>query len=109
MCLNFNPETYGVYNPIHGIVNNSNADTVRVIVPIHVFFHNENAFLTLLICFERFMVIVFPMKSKTWCSKQRTLIYIGVPILLGLVNLTIIEVTTFIGVTGYDFKFWVIL
>ena len=30
----------------------------------------------MLVCVERFVFVVYPFKSKIWCSKKRTLIYI---------------------------------
>ena len=44
--------------------------------PIYKFSFNGNASMTVLICLERFIFIVYPLKSKIWCSKKRTLLYI---------------------------------
>ena len=34
--------------------------------------------MTVLVCVERFVFVLYPFKSKIWCSKKRTLIYICV-------------------------------
>ena len=44
--------------------------------PIYMFAFTGNASMTLLVCVERFIFVVYPFKSKIWCSKQRTLLYI---------------------------------
>ena len=41
--------------------------------------------LTVLICVERFAMIMYPEKSKIWCSKQKTIIYICVASLTSLI------------------------
>ena len=46
--------------------------------PIYMFAFTGNASMTLLVCVERFIFVVYPFKSKIWCSKKRTLLYICV-------------------------------
>ena len=46
--------------------------------PIYKFAFTGNAYMTVLVCVERFVFVVYPFKSKIWCSKKRTLIYICV-------------------------------
>ena len=47
-----------------------------ITAPIFVFSCAGNGLLTVLICIERFVMIMYPEKSKIWCSKQKTIIYI---------------------------------
>ena len=44
--------------------------------PIYMFAFTGNASMTLLVCVERFIFVMYPFKSKIWCSKKRTLLYI---------------------------------
>ena len=47
-----------------------------ITAPIFTFSFAGNGLLTVLICIERFVMIMYPEKSKIWCSKQKTIIYI---------------------------------
>ena len=47
-----------------------------ITAPIFTFSCAGNDLLTVLICIERFIMIMYPEKSKIWCSKQKTIIYI---------------------------------
>ena len=47
-----------------------------ITAPIFTFSCAGNGLLTVLICIERFIMIMYPEKSNIWCSKQRTIIYI---------------------------------
>ena len=47
-----------------------------ITAPIFTFSCAGNGLLTVLICIERFVMIMYPEKSKIWCSKQKTIIYI---------------------------------
>ena len=51
---------------------------VPITWPIYMFAFTGNATMTLLVCVERFIFVVYPFKSKIWCSKKRTLLYICV-------------------------------
>ena len=52
--------------------------------PIHAFAFGCNGSLTVLIFIERFVMVMYPEKSKIWCSKQKTIIYICVASLTSL-------------------------
>ena len=62
----------GTVNPM----DIANAVYWPVTWPIYSFAFTGNAFMTVLICMERFIFVVYPLKSKIWCSKKRTLNYI---------------------------------
>ena len=47
-----------------------------ITAPIFTFSCAGNGLLTVLICIERFVMIMYPEKSKIWCSKQKTIFYI---------------------------------
>ena len=64
----------GTLNPM----DNANPVYWPVTWPIYKFAFTGNASMTLLICVERFIFVVHPFKSKIWCSKKRTLLYICV-------------------------------
>ena len=53
--------------------------------PLYKFAFTGNASMTLLICIERFIFIVYPLKSKIWCSKKRTLVYICIATVISLI------------------------
>ena len=53
--------------------------------PIYKFAFTGNASMTLLICVERFIFVVHPFKSKMWCSKKRTLLYICVATIISFI------------------------
>ena len=55
-----------------------------ITAPISAFAFSGNGFLILLICVERFVMIIYPEKSKIWCSKRKTIIYICVASLTSL-------------------------
>ena len=57
-----------------------------ITLPIFVFSCAGNGLLTVLICIERFVMIMYPEKSKIWCSKQKTIIYICVASLTSLLT-----------------------
>ena len=52
--------------------------------PIFTFACGGNGMLTVLICVERFVMIMYPEKSKIWCSKRKTIMYICVASLTSL-------------------------
>ena len=54
--------------------------------PLFAFAFGGNGFLTVLICIERFVMIMYTEKSKIWCSKQKTIIYICVASLTSLLG-----------------------
>ena len=41
--------------------------------------------MTVLVCVERFVFVVYPFKSKIWCSRKRTLIYICVAAVISFI------------------------
>ena len=47
-----------------------------ITAPIFTFSCAGNDLLTVLICIERFVMIMYPERSKIWCSKQKTIICI---------------------------------
>ena len=53
--------------------------------PIYMFAFTGNASMTVLICVERFIFVVYPFKSKIWCSKKRTLLYICVATVISFI------------------------
>ena len=55
-----------------------------ITAPISAFAFSGNGFLIVLICIERFVMIIYPEKSKIWCSKRKTIIYICVASLTSL-------------------------
>jgi hypothetical protein len=57
-------------------MDNANAVYWPVTWPIYKFAFTGNAYMTVLVCVERFVFVVYPFKSTIWCSKKRTLIYI---------------------------------
>ena len=57
-------------------MDNANAVFWPITWPIYMFAFTGNASMTLLVCVERFIFVVYPLKSKIWCSKKRTLLYI---------------------------------
>ena len=57
-------------------MDNSNAVYWPVTWPIYKFAFTGNASMTLLVCVERYIFVVYPLKSKIWCSKKRSLLYI---------------------------------
>ena len=57
-------------------MDNANPVYWPVTWPIYKFAFTGNVSMTLLICVERFIFVVYPFKSKIWCSKKRTLVYI---------------------------------
>ena len=68
----------GTVNPLDPL--NLNYDFGKAVYwpitwPIYMFAFNGNASMTVLLCVERFIVIIYPEKSKIWCSKKRTLLY----------------------------------
>ena len=56
-----------------------------VSVPLYMFSFMGNAFLTVLLCIERFVFIMYPAKSKVWCSKRKTLTYICLATLTSII------------------------
>ena len=42
--------------------------------------------MTVLVCVERFVFVVYPFKSKIWCSKKRTLIYICIATVISFIT-----------------------
>ena len=71
----------GTVNPM----DNANAVYLPVTWPIYRFAFTGNASMTVLICVERFVFVVYPFKSKIWCSKKRTLIYICVGTMISFI------------------------
>ena len=57
-----------------------------ITAPIFTFSCAGNGLLTVLICIERFVMIMYPEKSKIWCSKQKTIIYICLASLTSLLQ-----------------------
>ena len=53
--------------------------------PLYKFAFTGNASMTVLLCVERFIVIIYPEKSKIWCSKKRTLLYICIATVISLI------------------------
>ena len=66
-------------------MDNANAVYWPVSWPIYKFAFTGNAFMTVLICVERFVFVVYLLKSKIWCSKKRTLIYICVGTIISFI------------------------
>ena len=73
----------GTVNPMD--IANANAVYWPVTWPIYKFAFTGNAFMTVLICVERFVFVVYLLKSKIWCSKKRTLIYICVGTIISFI------------------------
>ena len=53
--------------------------------PIYKFAFSGNAYMTVLVCVERFVFVLYPFKSKIWCSKKRTLIYICIATVISFI------------------------
>ena len=66
-------------------MDNANPVYWPVTWPIYKFAFTGNASMTLLICVERFIFVVHPFKSKMWCSKKRTLLYICVATIISFI------------------------
>ena len=75
----------GPTTEIMGITTDVPVD-IPITAPICNFAFMGNGYLTVLMCVERFVMIMYPEKSKIWCSKQKTIVYICVAFFISLLN-----------------------